>query len=261
MISKIKYKRLRHCIYMTSLLLIPLFSIGGEKENALFEKGNEQYAKAKYQEAIDAFKEVLDAGYISASLYFNIGNTYYKLEDIPSALLYYEKAIRLAPGDRDIRFNIQLANLKTVDKIEDTPTFFLAQWWNAFILFFSIQTLAVASIVFLISAFILLIVFLYAKTTPFKKGLFYTAILLLFCGLSSAFMANRQSAYFASHQQAIIFTAAVTVKSEPEDSSESLFVIHKGTKISILDQHQEWMKVELSNGNIGWIMSSDAQKI
>src|SRR5690606_5719538 len=113
----------------------------------------------KYQEAINSFKEVLDAGYVSASLYYNIGNAYYKLDDIPSALLYYEKALRLAPGDEDIRFNIQLASLKTVDKIEDIPVFFLAQWWNAFILFFSIQTLAVLGILFLISTFILFVIF------------------------------------------------------------------------------------------------------
>ncbi len=261
MISKMKYKRLRHCIYATCLLLIPLFSIGGEREDTLFKNGNEQYAEAKYQEAINSFKEVLDAGYVSASLYYNIGNAYYKLDDIPSALLYYEKALRLAPGDEDIRFNIQLASLKTVDKIEDIPVFFLAQWWNAFILFFSIQTLAVLGILFLISTFILFVIFLYTRTMSWRKILFYTAILLLFCGLSSVFMANRQAAYFGSHQQAIIFTAAVTVKSEPENTSKSLFLIHEGTKISILDHHQGWMKVELSNGKIGWIMSSDAQEI
>jgi len=241
--------------------MLPLFSSGNEQVRAWFKAGNEQYAKGKYQDAVLTYHKILNEGYFSSDLYFNLGNTYYKLEDIPSALLYYEKAYKLAPGDEDIKVNIQLANLKTIDKVESVPSFFLATWWKSFILYFSVNTLTVFSILFILSASVLLIVFLFAKAIFIKKCFFYLAISLLFFGVLSIFVMNRQVHYFASHTQAIIFTGAVTVKSEPESTSKSLFVIHKGTKVSIVDDQEEWMKIELPNGKVGWINTKDAQKI
>lgn len=169
---KIKYKHLTSGFYLVLMLLLPLFSLGDDKENALFEKGNQLYAKAQYQQAAQIYQQILNNGYSSAAIYFNTGNAYYKLDDMASAILYYEKARKLAPNDKDINVNIQLANLKISDKIEPQPDFFVARWWHNFILVLSADTLSLISDLFFLVGFLLLIAYLFSRSLILKKTCF-----------------------------------------------------------------------------------------
>jgi tetratricopeptide (TPR) repeat protein len=175
--SKIKYS-----IYLLLLLALPLFSWGDTNVHALFEKGNQQYAKAKYQDAVQSYQQILNSGYQSAVVYFNMGNAYYKLDDIPSALLYYEKAHKLAPGDEDINVNIQLANLKTADKVDPEPEFFVTKWWHGFILYLPVNSLAVLSILLFLAGFSVLILYLFTNSESLKKASFCSGIILILAG-------------------------------------------------------------------------------
>lgn len=258
---KIKYNRLTGGLYLVLMLLLPLFSLGDDKDNSLFEKGNRLYAKAQYQQAVQTYQQVLNDGYSSAAVYFNTGNAYYKLDDMAPAILYYEKARKLAPNDKDINVNIQLANLKISDKIEPQPDFFVARWWHNFILVLPAGTLSAISGLFFLTGFLLLVAYLFLRVLILKKTCFYTGIIVIFIGLVGIFMANRQVAYFNTHHQAIIFSNAVTVKGSPDVNAKPLFVIHEGTKVDINQKNGNWIAIELPNGNSGWITLDNVKEI
>ncbi|SDJ99169.1 TPR repeat-containing protein [Pedobacter sp. ok626] len=244
------------------LFAMPLFTSAKVIDaDALLKQGNAAYAKNQFAEAAAAYQQVLDAGYESAAVYFNLGNAQYKLAEMPAAILHYEKALKLAPGDADIKQNLQLANLKITDRIEEIPEFFLSKWWKGFILFFSLSILSVFTIVCFIVGFILLIAYLFLISVWPKKMAFYTGITVLSFGLIFLVMSAVQSHYLNAYQQGIVFTGAVDVKSGPDGKQKTLFVIHEGTKVSILEQDNDWAKIVLANGNGGWIKLLDIKEI
>lgn len=258
---KKKYNWLNHGLYLLLLLVLPLFSLGNDKENLLFEKGNQLYAKAQYQQAVQTYQQILHDGYKSAAIYFNTGNAYYKLDDMASAILYYEKARKLAPNDKDISINIQFANLKVADKIEPQPEFFVTRWWHSFILILSANTLSILSDLFFLGGFLFLIAYLFTNWIIVKKISFYTGILSILIGLVSVFMANRQIDYFNTHHQAIIFNNSVIVKGSPDVNAKPLFVMHEGTKVDVNQKNGNWIEIELPNGNSGWITADNVKDI
>jgi tetratricopeptide (TPR) repeat protein len=242
--------------YIFILVVLPILSFGHKSLMV-----DVYYAKGEYKEAVAGYQKMVDDGYKSSVIYYNLGNAYYKSGDIPSALLYYEKAHKLSPGDDDINFNIRYVNLKTTDKVEEQPEFFLNRWGRAFILSFSLSTLSVLSILFILMGSITLIVYFFANEFNIKKCSFYAAMVFFFIGLLTVFIAGRQSSYFDNHKQAIIFTGAVDVKGGPVEQSKTLFVIHDGTKVNVLESNSNWMKIGLANGNVGWIRTVDAREI
>jgi tetratricopeptide (TPR) repeat protein len=256
-----KFNMLKRSLYIFIWLVLPILSFGNDNSHQLLEKGNTLYTKGQYKEALVTYQELLSNGYESAIVYYNMGNTSYKLNDIPSAILYYEKAHKLAPTDEDINFNIRVANSKTTDKVDETPEFFLTRWWKSFIFSSSISVLAVLSIIFFFAGSGLLILYFFADVFSVKKYSFYASIVGFFVGLMLIFMASRQVSYFESHKQAIVFSTSVTVKSGPLDKSSALFVIHDGTKVNVEDNNNDWVKIKLINGNEGWIKASDVKKI
>ncbi|MGV8880146.1 MAG: tetratricopeptide repeat protein [Sphingobacteriaceae bacterium] len=255
------YNRSVRILTLFVLLMLPLFSIGKDGLNTLFEQGNKQYTEAKYADAVRSYQKILDAGYESAEVHFNLGNTFYKSGNLPAALLNYEKAYRLAPGDKDIQHNIQFANARTTDKIESVPDFFLQRWWRNLFLFFSIKTFSILSITLITLGFWSLILFRFAQLSSIKRAAFYIGIGLIFLGVVTIFMAITQHNYFQQHRQAIVFQTTVTVKSEPVNVSKDLFVIHAGTKITILAKDSGWIKLELSNGKVGWVPAGTIKQI
>lgn len=259
---KRKYSAPKHGLYLLLMLLLPMFSwCNNQEAEDLFKKGNQQYAKAQYQQAAQTYQQVLKNGYTSAALYFNLGNAFYKSDDLPSAILYYEKAHKLAPNDQEININIQFCNLKLADKIEQQPEFFVSRWWHGIILFFSADTFAVLSVVLLLVGFLLLIVYLFTNFMVLKKASFYTGFVVMLFGLISVFLANRQVNYFGTHHQAIIFGSSVTVKGSPNANAKPLFVMHEGTKVDVNRKNGNWIEIELPNGNSGWITLDDLKEI
>jgi tetratricopeptide (TPR) repeat protein len=220
--------------------------------------GNNYYAKGQYKEAAASYQKLVNEGYQSAEVYYNLGNAYYKLGNIASAILYYEKARLLSPGDDDINFNIRLANSKITDKVDEAPEFFI---WNEFILSFSVNALGIASILFVLLGSAALILYFFAFSVSRKKASFYTSILLFILGAAAIVIAFSQTHYFDNHKQAIIFTSTVNIKSGPNDKLATLFVLHEGTKVNVLDANNGWVKFKLGNGNEGWIKLVDIKEI
>jgi tetratricopeptide (TPR) repeat protein len=227
-----------------------------------FQKGNEQYAKGNFKGAIRNYQQLIKDGHPSATIYYNLGNAFYKTNEIPSAILYYEKAKKLAPGDDDVNYNLQMANLRTKDKLEAEPTFFLLSWWRSFLLVFSTQTLSIGSILFFSGGFLLGILYMYTQSSQIKRLSFYSAIAGVLVGILLYFMSRSQEQYVKSKEAAIVFSDVISLKSEPSTNSKSLMVLHEGTKVQLTENVNDgWVKVALSNGNTGWMKVSDLKVI
>ena len=248
------------CLLM-AVFTFPSFTKGEEQPEQLFTKGNQLYAKGNFKDAAISYAQLVDSGYRSAELYFNLANAYYKLDEVPNAILFYERAYKLSPGDEDILVNLQFANSKITDKIEAIPDFFLDKWWRGVVMFLSSNAWSVLGSLLMVVGFSLLTVYLFATLVRIKKVAFYSGVLSVILGLVGIFMASSQTRYFEVANHAIVFNSSVEVKSGPETSMKTLFVVHEGLKVRIQEREGSWIKVELPNGGIGWIESAKVKEI
>jgi tetratricopeptide (TPR) repeat protein len=228
---------------------------------SMIEQANQAYSSADYETVVSQYESVLDSGYESADLYFNLGNAYFKLGNIPAAILHYEKARKMDPADENIRFNLNLANSRIIDKMEPLPEFFLKTWFKSARDILSSDQWARIVITGFILALVSLLLFLISRSVAIRKWTFWAA---LFCvAVMTVSLIFSVSGYreYKRQSSAIIFTPTVTVKSSPNDSSVDLFVIHEGTKVNITDLVEEWSEVRLANGNVGWIRTETFRRI
>ncbi|NTW32473.1 MAG: tetratricopeptide repeat protein [Bacteroidetes bacterium] len=239
-------------IFISILLFISLGAFADD--NATFiEKGNKAYTSKFYQEAYDSYYKVVKTGYESAELYYNIGNSCFKLNDYPSAILYYEKAKKLKPGDEDINFNLKIANTKIVDKIDAIPEIFFVRWWKGFANIFSFNTWAVLVIIMTIIFLAFFTIYLFSKILKLRKIAFWCALIALAISVKFFLLAQTQYSAFNNTKEAIIFSPSVTAKSSPDNNSTDLFVIHEGTKVKVIDSVSEWSEIKIANGTVGWV--------
>lgn len=242
-------------ILLLSSIVISVPAQVGEFQNML-QQANQFYADNQYSSAIELYEKVLESNYESARLYFNLGNAYFKQGDIPSAILNYEKALKLDPTDKDARFNLNLANSRIVDKIEPLPEFFMKTWWRNAMDAFSSDQWAKAGLAALIMLLVFAYVFFAVNSLLARKIAFWTGMIMGVVMLFSFLFSASGYRNYQRKDSAIVFTPTVTVKSSPNDNSVDLFVIHEGTKLYLLDHIEGWSEIRLSNGNVGWVKSS-----
>lgn len=221
-----------------------------------FEKANFYYNEARYDTAVVIYESILNEGYVSAPLLYNIGNAYFKMRNYPMAILNYEKALKIEPANDDIKQNLAIANALITDKIEPVPEFFMRKIWTNIGNKLSANEWATMSLVLI--AMVLVVVFLYltARTKGLKKSMFFIGILLIICCLCSIIYASQKHRYMNEHNDAIVMMPTITVKSSPSSSGTDLFVLHEGTKVKVLDKADNWNKIKIADGSVGWMPSS-----
>lgn len=222
-----------------------------------FEQANDAYNEGLYDQALTGYNTIEAEGLESAALYYNMGNTYYKMKDYPHAILYYEKALKLDPSDEDIRVNLEIANLAVVDKINPIPQSFLVRWWNNLRSCFPADGWAWLSVVLFALLLVCLFVFLMSRRTGFRKLGFFVGLVTLLCLVFSVVFAVESQRVLSHHDQAIVMTPTVTAKSSPSEQSVDLFVLHEGTKVRVLDSARDWNKIRIADGSVGWLPASD----
>ena len=246
---------MKNLLYIVLLTTQVFFAQNG------FENGNALYQKGKYQEAITAYESVFRTKKQSAELYFNIGNCYYKLNKVAPAIYNYEKALLLNPNDTEIQNNLKFAqklqidDIKTVEKVgfnkliqDFTNTFHYNTWGG----------IAVGlSIVFLL----FFIGYYFSQITVSKRlfffGMFFVMLLLIVSVAAAIFEKNQ----YNNDQPAIVFSEVVSVKSEPKNGATDAFVIHEGTKVYVIESLDNWDKIQLTDGNEGWIENSAIKRL
>lgn len=217
------------------------------------ERANEAYTNQEYVEAIAEYEAVAAELGTSATLYYNLGNAYFKNRDYAAAILNYERALLLEPNNEDTTFNLSIAQAHTVDKIEPLGGFFLALWLDKMINMYPSNTwawVAIASFMLFVAAVLL---YLFGRSVRFKKLGFFGAILLLIVSGCANRFAYLQKQEQVERNTAIIFAPTITVRSSPSESGTELFVLHEGTKVTVLEELSGWSEVVVIDGNRGWI--------
>ena len=241
----------------TLFILLSLFAFMGkaqESVDAWFEQANAAYNMGNYDSAKIIYEKILATDMESVPLYYNLGNAYYKMHEYPLAIYYYEKALKLDPSNEEVQTNLAIANHAIVDKIEPVPQSFIVRGWHNARASLSGNQWAWCSIVFFALLLVSLFLFLRSRKVGLRKlGFFAGLVFLLAFGLSVVFAAQLKVAS-EKQDQAILMTPTVTVKSSPSETSVDLFVLHEGTKVSILETADGWCKIKIANGSVGWLM-------
>jgi tetratricopeptide (TPR) repeat protein len=248
---------LRLCV----VLFFAAFPLIADEASQTFEEGNRLYLQAKYAEAIPLYEKVVAKGDESGELYFNLGNAYYKSGKIQSAILNYERAKQLLPGDEDIQFNLQLANLQVTDKLDAVPKLFVYRWFDSLIAMFSLATMGWTVYSFYLLTLAAFAYFLFAPTylqkrmSMFIGFVFSASLILTMIGFGA------QSYKESNTEFAIVMSDAANIKSAPDSKGNDLFVLHKGLKLQVLDSVNHWRKIRLADGKVGWIPEDDCEII
>lgn len=252
--------RKRGIIVILVLLLGTTF-LRGQTAEEWFQKGNTAYTNAAYKQAQEAYLEAMAAGEISAALYYNLGNTYYRLNQVAESIYYFEKGLQLAPEDPNLQNNILFAKNMTVDAIEQLPVTQITAWQQAWIASFTLEQWSLLSIVFIWLFFLLMVAYLIQKAVRAKKRLFVLALcsaLLSLGAFATAYVKHYQA---TNTDFAIVFSERIDVKIEPNTRSEVAFVLHEGTKVEILEVFQEWQKIRIANGAEGWVFDANIRSL
>lgn len=234
------------------LLLSISFLLAGNLDE-LFKEANDAYRAEKYQDAISLYKNILSQGYDHSELYYNLGNCYFRLNQIGQAMLYYEKARKLNPNDADLKYNLELAGLKVVDRVELPPRFFLFTWWDTLKDYFSLNKLAILIILLFNFSILCLIIRMFLKSGKFRTLLVsLTSVTgLLFVLFAYIFILRVND--FRNKPEGIILSPSVTVLSAPDENSTDVFILHEGVKVALEEQRDSWVKISLVDGKTGWI--------
>jgi len=228
---------------------------------SIADSANKAYTEGQYYYAIELYDSILKDGYASAALYYNMGNAYFKTNQLPYAILYYEKAKKLSPADNNINYNLKLANTLITDKIDEIPLLFYQRWWQGLYNSFSADTWAKIAIACMFLVFVCLAIYLISNILIIKKTSFFIFALFLIVTIFSLIFAKKQNNLTFNDKAGIVFSPRITAKSSPDENSIDLFVIHEGTKVFINDKLGEWYEIKLANGSVGWIKKSTIKPI
>lgn len=270
---------MRNIIYMAILLCLPVISLQAQEqssekaqtdstqieasvpaEKSAFDQNvtkalaDSAYAKQDYISAIGLYEQLLAQQGESADIYYNLGNSYYKHKDIAHAVLNYERAHLLNPGDSDIRFNLEMARNNTIDKVDAVNTFFLTSWFTSLRNCLGTDGWARVGVITFILALICLGIYIFGKNLVWRKvGFIGTAVCIIII-IAANVCAFQQKDLLVNRQSAIIMSPSVTAKSTPDTGGTDLFILHEGHKVLIKDSTmKEWCEIQLEDGSIGWI--------
>ena len=219
------------------------------------------YVQERYQLAAKDYEALLKQG-VSADLYYNLGNCYYRMDQMTQAVLNYERALLLSPGDKDIRFNLQMARSKTIDKITPESEMFFVTWYRSLVNVMSVDGWARTALVALIVAIVLALFYLFSDRIWLRKIGFFGGIIALLLFLIGNLFAWQQKSNLTQRTGAIIIKSAVNVKSTPSKNGTDLYILHEGTKVTVTDSSmREWRKIRVADGKEGWLEVSEIEVI
>ena len=254
----------RFYISLTCLIsMLVLFnSFSGEaQEIDAFDTANQAYEQKQYNQAIKAYHKILESGYHSAGVYFNLGNAYYKDEQLGSAILYFERALKLSPNDDDIHYNLSLARGQLKDDIVTLPPFFLTRWWVAIRSLGSSKVWSIWSIVFAWLGIAGWLLWLFGPNRKRRKQGFLIGMVLILLCISTGLLAYSQASFERNSKMGIILVSEVALQTAPDTDSKALLQLHEGSRVYILDRIGTWYKVQLDNGEKGWLPEASFEQV
>lgn len=229
----------------------------GQTTDELFEQANDAYQNGKFELAIKTYQDILQEGYQSADLYYNLGNAYFKLNELASSIYNYEKALLLNPNHQDAINNLEFVKRSTIDVIEPLPKTFFQRINDAVIYPISYNTWAWWAVAFALLSSILFILYYFSQYSHRKKLYFILSFISLGIFLILLTLGIKARHHYIKDQPAIVFTKQVNVNNEPTASASSVFILHEGTKVQVIDYDNDWYKIEIADGKSGWLQKDE----
>ncbi len=250
------------CILCFAFILC-LFPLSAE--NTEIKAASDAYRNGDFKKSIELYETIvnsfLNQGKESAELYYNLGNAYFRDNQIGKSILNYERALLLDPADGDIKHNLRFANLRTEDKIDTTQDIFYVNWFMTIQNMFNSNIWATIAIVLFILFLICTAIYLFVRIIWAKKVAFFTGVLFFVLLIMANVFTFRQKNLRQNHNHAIIMTGAVTAMSSPDTNSMEVFQLHEGTKVTITGTDRNWYEVEIANGSVGWLKNESVEII
>ena len=266
---------MKHYIYSLFLLFCFASSIAAEPAGAdsskreadkiengsinLFQLGCKQYAQQEYEEALNSFVQLSRMGE-SASLFYNIGNCYYRLDSLGKALAYYERALRIDPTDKDIQRNIDVVRAQTIDNIEIENDGFFNHMIDGISSVWSSNAWAVLSVVFWGILLFSIGAYLVAPAEKLRRCAVLLSVFSVICFVCAVFFSRWQMSRQEENSEAVVIKTA-EVKSSPEKLSKSVLLLHDGTKVVVTDSLNDFFEIKMNNNSRGWVLKSDVEVI
>ncbi|TAK48050.1 MAG: tetratricopeptide repeat protein [Saprospiraceae bacterium] len=247
-------------LFLGLLLCMPLI-VRGEGTAERFQAANKAYENGDFAQAAKAYEALLSDGFESAGLHYNLGNACFRQGELGRAILQYEKALLLQPGDASILHNLEFARQRTVDKFEEVPDFFLRAWWHR------LRNLAASGVWSFTGAFLWLAGFCalalwqLSRERRTRKASFFAGLALLLLSILPLSLALSRTAWEQHSGQAIISAGTASLRSAPDEAGTELYLLHEGTKLELLEKLGDWHKVQLPNGEEGWLPDGAFEEI
>lgn len=250
-------------LFLLGVLMLPTLCIATESNelDSLKAKADKAFSEEKYEEAANTYKRVADS-VASVDVYYNLGCTYYRLDDMAKSVLWFERALKLNPADEDIEANLQLAREKTIDRINAKHSFVVLDIFHHIAAMLSLTQWTWTCLSLFILALVAAILFLVSPNIKIRKyGFFASAFFLLLCIVGNG-CAWYQKHEASRHDAGVIVSSVVTVKSTPSEGGNDLFLLHEGTRVEIKDNSlKDWAEIEISDGKVGWIQKKHFEVI
>ena len=255
----------QHTCNIILLLALFLFAVAGTALAAtpgeIKVQADSAYAARKYEQARDLYLQLTKQGQ-SLGIYYNLACTYYRLEDYPNSVLWFERAAKLDPSDEDVKHNLAMARGKTIDRITPVHSMFFVSAWHSLTRYMSVTGWAYTAIYLFVFTLLMTGIYLWSQNIILRKIGFFSAIIGILLCLLSNICAYSQRHYNQNHSAGILMQPAVTVKSTPEKTGNDLFVIHQGTRVEIKDDSmKDWVEISIADGKSGWIQRNTFQEI
>ncbi|MFI3261850.1 MAG: tetratricopeptide repeat protein [Rikenellaceae bacterium] len=252
-------KILSICVFF---LLLGVTKVSAQQDSDnLWVEANKFYEDGNYANAIESYNKIVETGYISEELYYNLANAYFKSDSLSKAIANYRRALNLDPTDEDIIYNLEVARAKTVNKIDEVPTFFLHKWLNHFSAVFPSNAWASISLVSFAIMLIFLAAYLLSNTAVKRKAMFTVSVFGLVFFIVSLANAVTSKNNIVDSKEAVVTSSAISVKSSPNNNGKDLFILNEGVEVETLDEMNGYTEIKLVNGNKGWIKSSAIELI
>ena len=243
------------------LLLMIADTMFAQTADSLFVTANNLYKKGKVEQAIETYKKIESQNLISSELYYNLGNCYYKLNKVGPSIYNYEKALKIDPLNEDVKNNLIFAKRLAIDTIEELPKSFLQKFNKNYVQKLSYNQWALLVVFLSFLGSILFLLFYFADVPSRKRLYFGTSILSFLLLITSIFITYNQYNISKNTIEAIIFSEKTEVKNAPTLNSEDVFTLHEGTKVFVLDAVDNWKKIKVADGKIGWILTEKLKEI
>ena len=247
-----------------AVLLLCLSATVASAQNdvaGLWQAGNEAFAAGQWQNALNYYQTIEGEELSSADLYYNIGNTYFKLGDNGHAILYFERALKLDPSHADAAHNLEIVRQLTLDKIDAVPDFILVTWFRGLRQGLPADAWAWITLGLLAIVGLLLTLFRNAGSPALRKVSFILACVFIVLTVFTFIFSLLQRRAVTRQDSAVVTAPVCPVKSSPADGGKTVFVLHEGTKVRLLDNVGDFTKIEIADGRQGWASSNSVEAI